>query len=77
MGSGTTGVAAILESRCFIGIEISPEYFQVAEMRLKEAVSQPSLFTPSNNCVNTDKGDSARQSSFIHPDADTAKGALS
>jgi len=48
MGSGTTGVASIMEGREFIGIEINTEYFQVAESRLKEAVLQPSLFTPSN-----------------------------
>ena len=48
MGSGTTGVAAVMEGRRFIGIEISPEYFAIAEARLKEAVLQPSLFTPSN-----------------------------
>lgn len=48
MGSGTTGVAAVMEGRRFIGIEISPEYFAITEARLKEAVLQPSLFTPSN-----------------------------
>lgn len=38
MGSGTTGVAAILEKKRFIGAEIHPAYFNIAYTRLKEAV---------------------------------------
>ncbi len=34
MGVGTTGVAAILEKRHFIGCEIKEEYFSIAEKRL-------------------------------------------
>ncbi len=34
MGSGTTGVAAKELGRSFIGIEISPEYFKIAEKRI-------------------------------------------
>lgn len=34
MGSGTTGVACKNLNRYFIGIEISPEYFKIAESRL-------------------------------------------
>ncbi len=34
MGSGTTGVAAMLEGRRFIGIEKDPEIFQVASNRI-------------------------------------------
>lgn len=34
MGSGTTGVAALENSRKFIGIELSPEYFAMAAKRL-------------------------------------------
>ena len=37
MGSGSTGVAAILENRSFIGIEKEPGYFQIAKKRLSEA----------------------------------------
>ena len=37
MGSGTTGVAAKELGRSFIGIEISPEYFKIAEQRIKNA----------------------------------------
>lgn len=38
MGSGTTGVAAILEGRRFIGVEMTEHYHAVAERRLAEAV---------------------------------------
>lgn len=34
LGSGTTGVAAALEGRKFIGMEIVPDYFKVAEIRI-------------------------------------------
>lgn len=36
MGSGTTGVAAILCKRIFLGIEIDPTYFLIAEERIRE-----------------------------------------
>ena len=35
MGSGTTGIAAINSGRKFIGIELSPKYYQIALERLK------------------------------------------
>ena len=35
MGSGTTGVACIETNRNFIGVEIDPYYFKIAEDRLK------------------------------------------
>ncbi|MBW2647635.1 MAG: site-specific DNA-methyltransferase [Deltaproteobacteria bacterium] len=38
MGSGTTGVACQNLNRTFIGIEKDPEYFKVAENRMKEAI---------------------------------------
>lgn len=34
MGSGTTGVAATLEGRAFIGMEIGEEYYKVSELRI-------------------------------------------
>ncbi|MYW03363.1 site-specific DNA-methyltransferase [Streptomyces sp. SID3343] len=36
-GSGTTGVAALMEGRRFIGVEYSPQYADIAEARLAEA----------------------------------------
>lgn len=43
MGSGTTGVAAIRLGRKFIGIEIEPEYFDIACRRIEEAQRSVSL----------------------------------
>jgi len=43
MGSGTTGVACVQTGRNFIGIEIDPTYFAIAERRIKEAQMQPRL----------------------------------
>jgi site-specific DNA-methyltransferase (adenine-specific) len=45
-GSGSTGVAALMEGFAFIGIEKEPEYVTVARRRLAtaEASRQPALF---------------------------------
>lgn len=43
MGSGTTGKMAVLNQRNFIGIEISRDYMQIAERRIKEAQLQSPL----------------------------------
>lgn len=37
MGSGTTGVAAVMMGRSFIGIEREPKYFEAACRRIREA----------------------------------------
>ena len=42
MGSGSTGVAAIMEGRNFIGIELDARYYRIAERRIANA--QPPLF---------------------------------
>lgn len=44
MGSGTTGVACMQLGRNFIGCEIDPGYFAIAEKRIKAAAQQPLLF---------------------------------
>ena len=41
MGSGTTGVAAILEDRKFIGIERDKKYFDIAKARIEKAITTP------------------------------------
>ena len=38
MGSGSTGKAAILEGFHFVGIELDPEYFEIACARIEKAV---------------------------------------
>lgn len=40
MGSGTTGVACVQTGRNFIGIEIDPEYFKIAQKRIRDAEMQ-------------------------------------
>lgn len=44
MGSGTTGVAAVMAKRRFIGIERDPKYFDLACHRLEQAQRQDVLF---------------------------------
>lgn len=44
MGSGTTGVAATLLGRRFIGCEIYPRYFDIACRRIEDAQRQAKLF---------------------------------
>ena len=41
MGSGTTGIAAVLEGRPFIGIERDPEYFKTACARIEAVAADP------------------------------------
>jgi len=43
MGTGTTGVACVQTGRKFTGIEIDPEYYEIAKKRIKEALMQPRL----------------------------------
>ncbi len=43
-GSGTTAVACIQTNRDFIGIEISPDYYAIAEKRISDAQLQLPLF---------------------------------
>lgn len=43
MGSGTTGVACVQTGRNFIGCEIDPGYFKIAEKRIHDAQQQMRL----------------------------------
>lgn len=43
MGSGTTGIAAIVAGRSFIGIEREPKYFDIACRRIEDAQRQGRL----------------------------------
>jgi site-specific DNA-methyltransferase (adenine-specific) len=44
MGSGTTAVEAIAQNKNFIGSEISKEYCDIANKRIKQELSQMKLF---------------------------------
>lgn len=43
MGSGTTGVACVHLGRRFTGIELDPDYFDIACRRIEAAVAEPRL----------------------------------
>ena len=45
MGVGTTGIACIKHGRQFIGVEIEPQYFEIACQRIENAQRQETLFT--------------------------------
>ena len=47
MGSGTTGVACVKLGRKFTGIELDPDYFEIACRRIEEAYRQPDMFVPA------------------------------
>jgi len=49
MGSGSTGVAAMIEGRKFIGIEISEEYCAIARSRIQRAQGKPVPMPPRIN----------------------------
>lgn len=40
MGSGTTGKMALLNNRKFIGVELSPEYVEIARKRIADATTR-------------------------------------
>lgn len=48
-GTGTVGVVALQHVRRFIGIELNPEYAQMARARLAEVTDAPRLFTPTGD----------------------------
>jgi len=48
MGSGSTGKAAILEHYQFTGIDLNPEYIQIAHARITHALNTTPLFNHPN-----------------------------
>ena len=46
MGSGSAGVAAIVEGRRFVGAELNKKYFALASKRLKDAAKGKAQFRP-------------------------------
>lgn len=49
MGSGTTGVAAVRCHRNFVGIEMDPEYYKIAEKRIQKTVPVPEVLCNTFN----------------------------
>ena len=57
MGSGTTGVAAVTSGRKFVGIEIDPDYFEIAVERIRKAQQQLELpMMEMEGCGSGDTG---------------------
>ena len=54
MGSGTTGVACVKMGKKFIGVERSPEYFEIACRRIREAYAQPDMFVAAPKAMTQD-----------------------
>ena len=44
MGSGTTGKMAVTTGRRFVGVELEPDYFAIAQERIEKATWQLSMF---------------------------------
>jgi len=74
MGSGTVGVACLELQRSFIGIELLPEYFAMAEKRIKQSAQQPSLMHVAQQSAHLTasgaggRGQNPLQSSFVADD---------
>jgi DNA modification methylase len=56
MGSGTTGVACVNLGRSFIGIELDPDYFDIAVKRITDAHRQQDLFVAKPAPVKPEQG---------------------
>ncbi|MBI5526792.1 MAG: hypothetical protein HY897_10705 [Deltaproteobacteria bacterium] len=41
MGSGSTGVAAVLTGRSFVGVELDQKFFGIAVRRIEDAIRRP------------------------------------
>jgi len=51
MGSGTTGCAAVLEGRRFVGSELMPHYLDVSERRIRTALGQALATTEDQDAL--------------------------
>jgi site-specific DNA-methyltransferase (adenine-specific) len=67
MGSGTTGVACAKLGRNFIGIEIDPGYFAIAQKRIAEALAQLSLPLFTDNSQPPAGADTGRNLALLLP----------
>jgi site-specific DNA-methyltransferase (adenine-specific) len=56
MGSGTTLVACAKLGRAGIGIELDPDYFDIACKRVEEAYRQPDMFVQADKPEPTQEG---------------------
>ena len=47
-GSSTTGVAAVLLNRKYVGIDLEEEYLDVSRKRLEDTINKPALHKVAN-----------------------------
>jgi len=57
-GSGTSGVAALMDGRRFVGAEIDPEYYALAHPRLRDALTGRVVYRDANRAVYQPTGKS-------------------
>lgn len=57
MGAGSTGVAAVMRGRPFVGIELDPGYFDIACRRIDIAARQGNLFAENVSRVPVSRDD--------------------
>lgn len=65
MGSGSTGKAAMLENFNFIGIELDPDYYKIAEARIKHAKENPDYYSEKESKKKKEKSETKKQDSAI------------
>ena len=58
MGSGTTGVAAVLENRKFVGSEIMDDYYNISRTRIKSAINGTVKVRPDIPAMEPDSNSS-------------------
>lgn len=54
-GSGTTGLACVLENRRFVGFELMPKYFDIASRKIANVFKQNELGLFTANAQNLKK----------------------
>lgn len=52
VGSGTTAIASAILERLYLGIDMRPEYIDLARLRIAELGQQPTLFSASKSGVD-------------------------
>lgn len=70
MGSGTTGVAALMEGRSFVGIELDRGYFDIAQRRIESV--QPALLDAFS--VENRRDDNSRPNGGVNARPDNSVG---
>ena len=62
MGSGSTGLAAVLSGRSFVGIDISQHYVSIAQRRFEEQIASGAWFGELSVQAGSDAKDIAGSS---------------